>query len=413
MKKLFITCSIFFFLAAPALAVSWPASDQDGASIGGNLLAADPSFEPSGIAWHSGRNQYVLVGDEGQVATMDADGGNVTVWNLGSSYDLEGVAVADQGSQNAYVLDENTSTAFEFDLDAGRLTGKSWSFADRLSEVNGAGAEGLAWAEGAFYVGWQYDGDIYVYNVDLAVSQSQTFVEEIHMTSGYTDLSALDYQPETQRLYALYDGLNLLEERSLQGDLLASYEVPGSAQEGVALVLSCPSQTAVITIAEDSGGVVTYGGYPVACPQEEVEPSQEQTYLGYEISNDSVDNDGDGDVDEYNTLAENGVHPDYGTLDPYDTSLADSSLLGFSGLPHGDILVLLGDGAMYWYDAVPVTFAKALTGVRRVDATAFLVAWVGRQAAVLNGYTGEVVATTVFPRSQVYPLRWAKQVLGL
>src|SRR3990167_10187833 len=94
------------FVASSAQAASWPASTS-GTSIGGSLMATDATFEPSGIEWHSGRSQFVVVGDEGQVATMNADGSNVTMWDLGSSYDLEDVALANSNSNNVYLLDEN------------------------------------------------------------------------------------------------------------------------------------------------------------------------------------------------------------------------------------------------------------------------------------------------------------------
>lgn len=398
------------------------------------------------------------------------------MWNLGSSYDLEDVTVADMSSSKVYLLDENTSSAFEFDLVTGTLTGKSWSFADKISEVNGAGAEGLAWANGSFYVGWQYDGDIYVYNVSLETSGSQSFVQEIHMTSGYTDISGLAYHSETQRLYALYDGLNLLEERSLDGVLLASYDVPGYNQEGVTLVTACPSMTSTIAIAEDSGRVMSYDGYPVTCALSTPEPiptivdvdgdgveaandcndhdatvSVNQTYYfdndgdtlgsdttisvcsasapsgyvsnsndtndsisnyGIEIFGDGADNDGDGLVDEVNTLSSNGVHPYYGTLDPKSKTLKTSSIISVVGTKNGDIYVTYADRSIYLYDVLSMTI-KTSSNVRSVSGTAYYVVWVGRYAAIVNGYTGAIVSTTTFTKGNIYPLKWAQWVLGL
>ncbi|MEK7665874.1 MAG: SdiA-regulated domain-containing protein, partial [Patescibacteria group bacterium] len=427
-------------------------------------------------------SQYVVVGDEGQIATMNADGSVVTMWNLGGLYDLEDVTVADMSSSKVYLLDENTSSAFEFDLTIGALTGKSWSFADKLSEVSGAGAEGLAWANGSFYVGWQYDGDIYVYSATLETSGSQSFVQEIHMTSGYTDISGLAYNSDTQQLYALYDGLNLIEERDLQGTLLASYSVPGSNQEGVTLVTTCSSSTATIVIAEDSGSVMSYSGYPITCSSSTPEPtptpdptpvivdidadgieaandcndndatvSVNQTYYldsdgdtlgsdtttsvcsvsppngyvansndtndsisnyGIEISGDGADNDGDGIVDEVNTLSSNGVHPYYGTLDPKSKTLKISSIISMVGTKNGDILVTYTDKSIYQYDALSLT-TKASSNVRSVSGTAYYVVWFGRYSAVVNGYTGAIVSTVTFTKGNIHPLKWVQETLGL
>lgn len=351
-----------------AAASSWPASDT-GTNIGSGLPSG---YEPSGIEWLSGRSQFVVVSDEGLVTTMNADGSNVTTWNLGSGYDLEGVAIADAQSSNVYLLDENTSSVFEFDLASGSLTGKSWSFADKLSEVNGAGAEALAYADGSFYVGWQYDGDIYVYSANLASSGSQSFVQEIHMTSGYTDISGLTYNSDTERLYALYDGLNLLEERSLDGTLLTSYSVPGSDQEGIAFINSCASSTATVAIAQDSGGVVSYSGYPVTCvsvPEPEPEPEP--------------------------------------TPDPEPVTVSS-----VSGAAQGDIDVTYSDGTSAHYDVFAINTRQKVS-VIQIETTDYYLVTIWRRAAVVDAMTGEVLASRSIPRKYSVLWDWALSVIGL
>lgn len=525
-KRYLVSLVLSFFLVLPVLAASWPATDSTGTNIGSTLLAAESSFEPSGLVWHEGRNQFIAVGGQGLIATLSSDGSTVSTWNIGTSYDLEGVTVVDTTSSYVYLLDENLAAAFEFDLDAGALTGKSWSFIDYVPEVTGYGAEGIAWVAndeqslgvgtsgGLFYIGWQYDGDIYVFNPDLATSGSVSFVVEIHMTSGYTDLADLTYSYDTQTLYASYASLGLMEERTADGVLITSYSIPGSDQEGVAIVTSCSTSTATVVFGEDSTQqIISYSGYPIICASVDVDgdgvdsstdcndadatvnseqtyfedadgdlfgstttisfcsstpPSgytttatdcddtdatvnSEQTYYldadgdtlgsttttsfcsstapsgyttnnsdtndtipnyGIEISGDSVDNDGDGSVDEYNTIAVNGAHPYYSTLDPYDKAVKASSITTISGTTNGDIIVTFADDSVYLYDAISLT-TGAKTKARSVAGTAYIVVSLGKYGVIVHGYTGDIVATTTFQRGNNHPYLWARMTLGL
>lgn len=325
-------------------------------------MTTDATFEPSGIVWHSGRSQLIAVGDEGQVAIMNADGSNVTLWNLGNSYDLEDVTISDATSSFVYLLDENTSSALQFDLTTGSLTGKSWSFSDKISEVNGAGAEGLTWASGSFYVGWQYDGDIYVYSANLDVSGSQTFTQEIHMTTGYTDISGLAFSSDTQRIYALYDGLDLLEERTLDGTLQASYSVPGSNQEGVTLINSCAGSLATMVIAEDSGAVMSYSGYPISC-------------LSSVVSTPVV------------------------------------TVTSVVGTTNGDVSISYSNETSVLVDVFSLN-SKSNTNVQwLVDD--YYVAYIGRYAAIVDASDSSIYASTIFQKGSIYPKKWARSVLGI
>ncbi len=409
-RTIFVS-AMMMAVAIPAAASAWPGSA--GTSVGEGILSQVPSFEPSGIVWLEGRGTFVVVSDEGQVAELKPDGTVLALWALGSQYDLEDVAVIDPSSALVYLGDENNSSAREFDLSTGLLTGKSWSFASKLSEVNGtSGMEGLAFVPdgshpfgvtgsgGVFYAGWQYDGDIYVFAPDLATGGSQTFLEEIHMTSGYTDLAALSYNDRTKRVYALYDGLNILEERDANGSLVATYSVPGSDQEGIAVADEYPAETARVLIAEDSGRVYAYDGYPVTYPAAPVE-----------VYGDARDNDGDGVVDENNTLAENGPHPTYSSLVPVSGSGFGTDILSVAGLRDGDILVEFGDHARYAYDVYDLT-TRATPLVTSLDQSAYLVVRLGKRTSVVNGYTGEVLATTRGFKWAWVADAWARTVVG-
>lgn len=405
-------------------AASWPASN--GVSIGDALMSADPLFEPSGVVWMAARGTYIVVSDEGQIAEMTPSGSIVQRWSVGNAYDLEDVTVIDSSSSFIYLGDENNSSAREFNLSTGTLTGRSWSFASKLSEVDGTtGMEGLTFVPdgshpfgttisgGVFYAGWQYDGDIYVFAPDLTTSGSQTFVEEIHMTSGYTDLAALSYNAKTQRVYALYDGLNILEERDATGAMVASYSVPGSDQEGIAVADAYPAETATVVIAEDSGHIYSYSGYPVSYPSAPV-PAPEPTptpVSPIEIAGDGIDNDGDEIVDEYNTLAENGLHPVYGARTPVSGSGYGTDVLSVSGLVDGDIRVEYADHAVYRYDIFS-TRTKTKASVSSLDGSAYLIVILGKQTALVNGDSGAVVATTTTFRRLSQAQAWARSVVG-
>src|SRR3989338_3067400 len=142
---------------------SWPASG-DAVKISGSLESVMPNIEPSGLAWHSGRNQLLVVGDEGELAAMNVDGSNVSTWNVGG--DLEDVAVADPSSSYVYLADENGKIV-KFDLSSG-TTVQSWSVTTWMPEVScgswgTCGMEALTYADGYFYAGYQYTGEIFVF----------------------------------------------------------------------------------------------------------------------------------------------------------------------------------------------------------------------------------------------------------
>ncbi len=312
--------ALFLFICAlPVSAASWPASDSIGTNIGAAVIAHDPLFEPSGVVWHTGRQQLISVGDEGQVALLERSGSVNSLRDIGS-HDLEDVTAIPAYTDRAYLLNENDSSILEYNVETRELTGRSWSGSSKITEVNGTtGAEGLAWVPdgyhpygitrsgGLFYMGWQYDGDIYIFDVDLANSGVISFVEEIHMTSGYTDLSGLFFSTDTKVLYALYDGLNILEERTAGGTFLASYSVPGTNQEGVTLIPTS-NTSAQIIIAEDSGRIMEYSGYPVSIetPAPAPEPTPEPTPVTIDADADGVDstkdcNDNDPSVSAFQT----------------------------------------------------------------------------------------------------------------
>ncbi len=488
MKRTLIALSSLLLVPAFVSAAAWPASSS-ATDLGSALIAADTTFEPSGIVWSSDRSQFIAVGDEGQVAVLGSDGTLVSEWSLGSGYDLEDVTVVPGNSTTVYLMDENTSSVFAFDLSAGALTGDLWSFSSVLSEVSGTtGVEGLAWVPdgyhahgttasgGLFYAGWQYDGDVYVFEPDFSTGAA-TFIEELHLTSGYTDLSGLYFSTDTQMLYVMYDALNVVQEWTADGIFVIEYtSLPGADQEGVTIIPTS-STTADFVLAEDSDSIRSYANYPIAviaeaaaeavvmvvdadtdgvaaesdCNDADATVSSVVTYYvdadldtlgsttmvdvcaatapsgyatntsdtndaipnyGIEIYGDAADNDGDGKIDEINTLATNGIHPYYGSLIASDTSAYGSTILWATGRPGGYFHVKYADNSVYRYRAFSSTSKKNLTRTLLLN-TAYVSFTDGTTLAVVNAYTGAVLGTRAYTSDSTVKTSWMESLTGL
>ncbi|QQR55336.1 SdiA-regulated domain-containing protein [Candidatus Peregrinibacteria bacterium] len=415
---------------------NWPTTSS-GTDISAALMQVSSSFEPSGLAWHPGRQQLLAVGDEGELAAFNTDGSDVTLWQPGG--DLEDVTLVNSSSSLVYLADEN-GRILAYDLSTSRIT-QSWDVTEWMPPSNGNGMEGLTYANGYFYAGYQADGKIYVLN--LSGSQA-TLVRTLDVLSGsgYTDLAALHYANET--LYAVYDSGDLLVEMDLEGNIQAIYSLPGSNQEGLALGEDGNQDgDANFYLAQDSGGILSYDGFPVPtastvldedgdgapfendCNDNDATVSSEQTYYldrdadglgssrsalfcastaptgyssnsndthdripnaGIEIDGDETDNDGDGLIDEVNTLAENGAHPYYSTLNVHRDG--SRKIIEYSGLENGHILVRYKDNSVYDYAALNVSSSTPTT-VSLKQGTAYLIVRLGQQRVVLSGYTGQ------------------------
>lgn len=274
MKKMFLSLGALGMVFAgsflPANAAGFTLNLTNGTEIGSALLALDPLFEISGAVYHPSRGTYIVVSDEGQIAEVSVLGSVISQWNLGSSYDLEDVTLVNLTSSVVYLADENSASAIAFDLATGMLTGKSWNFASYVYETaDGAGLEGLTFVPdghhpfgvtvsgGVFYAGWQYDGDIYVFEPNLSTGAA-TYREELHLEKGITDLSALSYDRATKILYVVYDGFDRLEQRSADGTLLSVAVLPGSNQEAFAAYSGCSTATPTVLVGEDGGGMKVY-----------------------------------------------------------------------------------------------------------------------------------------------------------
>lgn len=115
---------------------------------------------------------------------------------------------------------------------------------------------------------------------------------------------------------------------------------------------------------------------------------------GVEISGDAIDNDGDGEIDEHNTLEENGAHPYYSTLDPADS--AESTLLTVTGMTMGRVKVKYADNSIYDYPVFDSASTKK-TKVEQFKQSGYGVVLhkKGTKTFLLNLLSGEKADTLV------------------
>jgi hypothetical protein len=203
------------------------------------------------------------------------------------SGDLEDVAVADPASNFVFLADEGNDPVgariIKYDLST-RTVVQTWDMTGLMPEVSGAGMEGLTYADGYFYAGYQYNGKVYV--LDLSGTSVVKVNEFAGLSAeGYKDLSGLHYRDGY--LYALYSSVMAIMD--MNGEVVKTYSVSGSDQEGLALAADTNNDgDADMLIAEDSTGrVYAYDNFPIV-GWEAPAPTPEPTPV-------PVDPDSDGD----------------------------------------------------------------------------------------------------------------------
>ncbi|MFA5793130.1 MAG: hypothetical protein WC897_04670 [Candidatus Gracilibacteria bacterium] len=436
----------FATVSAP---LAWPGSTS-GTDIDSGLHGI--GFEPSGLFWNDVSNKLFGVGDGGQVVSMNADGSGVTTWAV--SGDLEGITFVDESSSIVYLLNENGSI-IKYDL-SGSRTLQTWDTLAYLPEKDGwAGGEALAYmpisGTNYFVAGWQYDGTFFVFDLSgTTVNKVGSFKTGM----GRTDLADMYY--EDGLLYALYDSENVLEVltvskvgSSFVPTLVHEYIVPGADQEGFTLASSTEA-TRTAFIAQDSGGIISYTGFPnFSYTEPVVEPCTPTTWYldadgdalgtpnstqsaceqpvgyvsnnvdtydnipnyGVEIPEDRVDNNMNGTVDEINVGYN---HPYYSTVDP--TTNRRAKIWSMWGSRNGDYGVRYGDMSIFRFSAFDVN-TKNLTSVYPILNTGYALVVYGDNVAIVNAFAGTNVVTTTLTALSGMTIDeikvWAQTELGL
>lgn len=440
-----------FVLASSA----WPASA--GTDIGLVSLAATvPAFDASGLVYDAYLGKLIGIGDDGDIITMNVDGSSVSSWVI--SGDPEDIAIADESSNIMYLSDENAGTVSAFSLSTGLLTGASWNVSPYITTATSQGIEAMTFVPngyhpyadstsgGLFYIGSQYNGDIAVLDIDTSTSGSLSFVDTI--STGRSDLAGLNWNNDTQTLYASYDSSDLLAELESDGTLVHEYAMTsGLNQEGITVVPNCSTGTADVYVADDGGpNIWSYSGYPIDTdtayadadsdglgdPSSTISVCANGSSTGYvsnaddtddtipnagvEIDGDGKDNDGDGDIDENNTIASNGAHPYYSTLTAADLSAYGSTITSLRmSQKTGSILVTFSDSSVYSYKVWSGGWrARPWMTVSSVKNSAYvLVTYNFFSRSIYNAYDGSLVTSNTGFMTKASGQTWAIGVLGL
>jgi hypothetical protein len=220
----------------PPPLLSFPAAAIPGVQIG----TLPSAYETSGLVWHQRLQRIFAVSDSGIVTSMNRDGSDIVHWAVPG--DLEGITIADPGSDFVYIGVEHPDAILEFDVVTGQVM-RRFTLTQWMQGPDNQGLEGLAFvpvadhAEGGmFYAGLQADGRIYTFEIPVASSRVATTVSfggTIVLDPALADIADLSYDRATGLLLALYDGANRLVASTPAGTRLAQWIVPGVEQEAV------------------------------------------------------------------------------------------------------------------------------------------------------------------------------------
>lgn len=262
--------------ATGAFAAPWPGDAGTIIAEEGAVGSLPSGYEPSGAVWHNALGVLLVVSDTGLVSSLDPDGANVTTWAPGG--DLEAITVASPATDLVYLGRENPDAVLEFDLAAGMLTGNVWDLTPWMTGAGNQGLESLTYVDGLFYAGHQGEGNVYIF--DLLAGGVVQHMGTFAAPFGRDDVSGMHYAAQTGVLYAVHDSFDVIVEMDATGAFLAEFDLPRDSQEGVALAPACGDGEATVFIGEDSGAVLRYEAYPVACIVPGVESLPASSFAG-------------------------------------------------------------------------------------------------------------------------------------
>jgi DNA-binding beta-propeller fold protein YncE len=223
--------------------------------------------EPSGICWHSGRESLFVVGDEGCICEIKADGSLVRQQRIRNA-DFEGIT-SDPSTGLLYVAVEGSETIIEIDpetLSVVREFSIPRAFDGAvLMKYGGYGIEGITFVPDSAH---REGGTFYVVNQSMTQTMeddiSAVFEVELPLRSntgepallgffapGVIDLSGLHYDRVKDQIIVISDATNTILEYSREFRLMAQHALPGQNQEGLTV-----DESGFMYIAQDSGGIL-------------------------------------------------------------------------------------------------------------------------------------------------------------
>lgn len=231
--------TIFPFLIIVGISFAGPWPGTNGQDISDNVPG---NYEPSDCVWHTVESKLYLVCDEGRVFSITESGANYTTENFGSSYDLEGICIADPNTDYLYLGREAPDEILEYQISTKTITRTF-----EIGEWTNPGSDGIealtfvtdstSLEGGYFYAGKQTTGQIFVFELPIASSdtaQSVTYVKTLN--TNRTDLSGMHFEPTNQVLYAIWDSHNIMSAYDKNANLLHQWQtMPLYDQEGVAV----------------------------------------------------------------------------------------------------------------------------------------------------------------------------------
>jgi uncharacterized protein YjiK len=229
--------------------------------------------EPSGIVFHPLRGTLFAVSDNGIICELSTDGKKRNVRFVRQA-DFEGITV-DPAIGTLYVAVEGDEKILEIDpvtLAVKRECTIARTFNNAVVlDPGGQGIEAITYIPGKHGAG---PGTCVIANqsfnntnprdpsalYELTLPSHTSSVIHISRFTpmAVTDISGLQYDPDTGNLVIISDSNNRIYEYTRAGKLIRSHSLPGQNQEGIAI-----DADGYIYIAQDSGGILKCKCLPV------------------------------------------------------------------------------------------------------------------------------------------------------
>jgi len=275
MTRLFLCAFIYLVLISGCSAFKFRADPQTPHFTGGTLINTDPGHcrEPSGIVFSARRGTLFIVDDEGTICELQLDGTLVTKKRINRA-DLEGITI-DPATGLLYTIKEHAKTILELDPDSLKLLRQFPIETNPDTHIptgkhSSQGIEAITFipdpghpSGGTFFIagkGWRSrhaKSVAAVYEIDAPLHDttdtSRTAYMVRYFEPGISDLSGLHYDDRLQQLLLISDNHDTLMLLTTDGEIRASYLLPGENQEGITL-----DSEGYLYIAEDSGDIIKY-----------------------------------------------------------------------------------------------------------------------------------------------------------